>query len=191
MTSTTSLVYSAIIPPMNSRCCVAVFLLLLVPSGAIGQVANASQAWLGVWKLNPQQSTFDERAPIVARAQTLTIGSTSDALTLAATTTLREGRRVSEAASVNLNGKPTIGPVDVVTVFKAIDLSTFEILVTLTGPASGEVTGVNRFVFSPDGRSLVETKTQTRRTPPSAGQAPPQESEPGTITSVLIFERQE
>jgi hypothetical protein len=177
---------------MNSRCRLGVFLLVLLgPLHAIGQVADVSQVWLGVWKLNPRRSTFDERAPVVAQGQTLTIGATSDALTVTGITTLRDGRRVPEAASVNLNGNPTIGPGGVVTVFKAIDRSTFDIIVTLTGPASGEVTSVNRFVFSPDGRSLVETKTQTRRATVPAGQAAPNGSEPGTMTSVLVFERQE
>ena len=177
---------------MNSRCRLGAFLLVLLgPLHAIGQVAEVSQAWLGVWKLNPQRSTFDERAAVVAQGQTLTIGATSDALTLTATTTLRDGRGVQEAARVNLNGEPTIGPGGVVTVFKAIDRSTFDIIVTLTGPAIGEVTGANRFVFSPDGRSMVETKTQTRRGAVPAGQAVPKGSEAETVTSVLVFERQE
>jgi hypothetical protein len=121
----------------------------------------------------------------------LTIEVTGEALTLAATTILQDGRPVSEAPSLNLDGEPTIGSGGVATVFKAIDRSTFEITMTLTGSASGEVTGVNRFAFSPDGRSLVETKTQSRRTTAATRQAAPQESGQGPVTSVLVFERQE
>lgn len=178
---------------MNSHCRLAgAFLLVLLgPLHAIGQVADVPQAWLGIWKLNPQQSTFDERAPVVAQGQTLTIEATGDALTLTGNTTLRDGRRVLDAARVNLNGEPTIGPGGVVTVFKALDRSTFDIIVTLTSPAIGVATGVNRFVFSPNGRSLVETKTQTRREAVPEGQAVAKGAEAGAVTSVLVFERQE
>jgi hypothetical protein len=173
---------------MNSRNRLgAAFLLVLLWP----QAADVPQAWLGVWKLNPQQSTFDERAPVVVQGQTLTIEATGETLTITGNTTLRDGRRVPEAAKVNLNGEPSIGPGGVVTVFKAIDRSTFDIIVTLTSPAIGEVTGMNRFVFSPDGRSLVETKTQTRREAVPAGQAVPKGADAGPVTSVLVFERQE
>ena len=121
----------------------------------------------------------------------MTIEATGDALTLTGNTTLRDGRHVPEAAKVNLNGEPTIGPGGVVTVFKAIDRWTFDIIVTLTSPAIGDVTGVNRFVFWPDGRSLVETKTQTRRESVPAGQASSKSAEAATVKSVLVFERQE
>ena len=62
---------------------------------------------------------------------------------------------------------------------------------TVKSSAIGEGTGVNRFVFSPDGRSLVETKTQTRREAVPAGQAVAKGAEAGRVTSVLVFERQE
>ena len=178
---------------MSSPCRLGVVLLLILlgPLHAIGQVVEVPRAWLGVWKLNPQQSTFDERAPVVVQGQTLTIEATGDALTLTGNTTLRDGRRVPEVAKMNLNGEPTVGPGGVVTVFKAIDGSTFDIIVTLTSPAIGEARGVNRFVFSPDGRSLVETKTQTLREAVPAGQAGPKGAEAGPVTSVLVFERQE
>jgi hypothetical protein len=179
---------------MNSPCRHGVALLLVLllgPFHVIGQVADVPRAWLGVWKLNPQQSSFDERAPVVVQGQTLTIEASGDALTVTGNTTLRDGRRIPEVVKINLNAEPTMSPGGVVTVFKAIDRSTFDIIVTLTSPAIGEARGVNRFVFSPDGRSLVETKTQTRRAAVPAGQAGPTGAETATVTSVLVFERQE
>jgi hypothetical protein len=170
---------------------VSFLLIVLGPLHANGQVADVPRAWLGVWKLNPQQSTFDERALVVVQGQTLTIEATRDALTLTGETRLRDGRRASEVAKVNLNGEPTIGPGGVVTVFKAIDRSSFDIIITLTNPGIGEATGVNRFAFSPDGRSLVETKTQTRRAGVPSVQGAPTGAEAKTVTSVLVFERQE
>jgi hypothetical protein len=169
---------------------VATLLILLGPLHVIGEVADAPRAWLGIWKLNPQQSTFDEHASVVVQGQTLKIDATPDALTLTGDTILRDGRRVPEVAKVSLNGEPTIGPDGVVTVFKAIDRSSFDIVVTVTNPAIGEATGLNRFVFSPDGQSLVETKTQTRRTAIPSGQGALQGAETGTTTSVLVFARQ-
>ena len=173
-----------------SRFRVTVLLIVLGPWHANGQVAEAHRAWLGVWKLNPQQSTVDDRAPVVVLGQTLTIEATRDALILTGDTTLRDGRRVHEVAKVNLNGEPTIGPGGVVTVFKAIDRSRFDIIITVTNPAIGEATGVNRFVFAPDGSSVVETKTQIRRAAVPSGQDAPTRAEAETVTSVLVFERQ-
>jgi len=170
---------------------VVLLLVLLGPLHAIGQVVDVPRAWLGVWKLNSEQSTFDARASVVVQGQTLTIEAIGDALTLTGDTTLRDGRRVPEVARINLNGEPTIGPGGAVTVFKAIDRSTFDIIVTLTSPAIGEATGVNHFVFSPDGRSLVETKTQTLREAVPAGQGGPKGAEAAPVTSVFVFERQE
>ena len=62
----------------------------------------------------------------------------------------------------------------IVTVFKRTDDISFEIAVTLSD-TNGVAGGVNRFVFSSDGRALVETKTQTLRGT--------------TLTAVLTFER--
>lgn len=180
-----------LVRPMKSpsRFRVTVLLIVLVPVHANGQVADVHRTWLGVWKLNPQQSTFDDRAPAVVQGQILTIEATRDALILTGDTTLRDGRRVHEVAKVSLNGEPTIGPGGVVTVFKAIDRSSFDIIITVTTPAIGDATGANRFVFAPDGRSLVETKTQTRRVA-----LPSSETRTGTeaeTVSVLVFERQQ
>jgi hypothetical protein len=174
-----------------SRFRLTVLLIVLGPLHANGQVEDVHRAWLGVWKLNPQQSTFDDRAPVVVQGQTLTIEATRDALILTGDTTLRDGRRVHEVAKVSLNGEPTIGPGGVVTVFKAIDRSSFDIIMTGTNPAVGEATGANRFVFALDGRSLVETKTQTRRAAVPSGQDAPTGAEAETVTSVLVFERQQ
>jgi hypothetical protein len=93
----------------------------------------------------------------------LKIAATDESVIVTGDTTLRDGRRLSETAEVKRNGAPTAGPGGTVAVFKAIDRASFEIVVTVKSSAIGEGTGVNRFVFSPDGRSLVETKIQTRR----------------------------
>jgi len=168
---------------------VGILLSMLTCSPAAGQVAGVPRAWLGVWKMNLQRSTFDERAPVVVQEQALTIEATSEALILTAETTLRDGRRVSEAANLAPNGEATIGPGGVATVFKATDSSSFDVIVSLTSPAAGELMGLNRFVFSADGRSLVETKTQTRRESLAGGQGLPPAAD--TVRFVLVFERQE
>ena len=171
---------------------VAALLALLGDSSAVAQDVDVQQAWLGIWKLNPQRSTFAEGAPVVVRGQVLKIAATDESVIVTGDTTLRDGRRLSETAEVKRNGAPSAGPGGTVAVFKALDRDSFEIVVTVKSSAIGEGTGVNRFVFSPDGRSLVETKTQTRRPEAvPAGQAVAKAAEGGTVTSVLVFERQE
>ena len=176
---------------MNPQNCLAVaaLLALLGGSSAVAQGADVQPAWLGVWKLNPQRSTFDERALVVPQGQVLKIEATDEHVIVTGDTTLRDGRRVAEMAQVKRNGEPTMGPGGTVAVFKALDRASFEIVVSVQSSAIGEATGVNRFVFSPDGRSLVETKTQTRRGVGTAGRGTLLETEIRPVSSVLVFER--
>ena len=164
--------------------------VLLGSASAGGQIADVPGAWLGVWKLNPQRSTFDTRAPVIVQAQTLKIEATGGTLILKGDTILLDGRRVSEVAQVKLNGETTTGPGGLEAVFKALDRESFEIVVTTKDASLWGATGVNRFVFSSDGRSLVETKTQMRRGT-DAGQGRPSVPDVGAVRTVLIFERQE
>ena len=149
-----------------------VFLLILssLPP-AFGQVAPVPPNWRGVWQLVPSRSTFDSRMPAIL-GQTLTIDADGESLTLTGDTTLPDGRHVPEVTSLRLDGNETTIPGGIEVVFKRIDDVSFEVIVML--PTVGA--GVNRFVFSADGKTLVETKTQTLRG--------------ATSTSVLNFERQ-
>ena len=104
--------------------------------------------------------------------QALKIDSGPETLVLSGDTTLPDGRHVPEVTTLRLDGKETTMPGGFQVVFKGIDDVTFEIIVTLPGVGAG----VNRFVFSSDGKTLVETKTQTLRG--------------SRATSVLTFERQ-
>ena len=104
--------------------------------------------------------------------QTLKIDETSESLVLTADTTLPDGRHVSELTNLRRDGKESTMPGGILVTFKKLDDVSFEVIVRLPGVG----TGVNRFAFSSDGKTLVETKTQTLQG--------------STSTSVLTFERQ-
>lgn len=149
----------------------AVAWILFYGSTASSLVTSVPSAWIGVWKLNLSQSTFGPGTPAIV-GQTLKIDGGPETLVLSGDTTLLDGRHVPEVTTLRLDGKETTMPGGFQIVFKGIDDVTFEIIVTLPGVGAG----VNRFVFSSDGKALVETKTQTVRG--------------STATSVLTFERQ-
>jgi hypothetical protein len=107
---------------MSPQNCLAVAVLLALlgeSSAVVAQDVDVQQAWLGIWTLNPQQSTFGEHAPVVVRGQVLKIAATDESVIVTGDTTLRDGRRLSETAEVKRNGAPTAGPGGTVAVFKA------------------------------------------------------------------------
>jgi hypothetical protein len=109
---------------------------------------------------------------LAVSGQTLKIDETSESLVLTADTTLPDGRHVPEVTSLRRDGKESTMPGGILIAFRKLDDVSFEVIVTLPGVG----TGVNRFAFSADGKTLVETKTQTLQG--------------STSTSVLTFERQ-
>lgn len=146
--------------------------------------------WLGVWKFNSAKSSVDEHSLVMIRDQTLTIGATKTELTVTGDTTLLDGRRLAETSSVQLNGKDTVVTTDIVASFKRTDDGGFEITVTARTPA-GKGIGVNHFVFSPDGKTLTETKTQTLKATVPEGNDPEKAPVIRTSRSILVFEKQE
>ncbi|MBP6823686.1 MAG: hypothetical protein KA368_19205 [Acidobacteria bacterium] len=172
------------------KCTGNIFWLSLVICLAGAQTDIVPNTWLGVWKLNAAKSSFDERALVTITDQTLMLSATQKELTVTGDTTLPDGRRLAETSRVQLNGKETVVATDIVASFKRIDDRGFEITVTAHTPV-GKGIGVNHFVFSPDGKTLTETKTQTLKAAVSEGSDPEKAAVIRTSKSVLVFEKQE
>lgn len=171
--------------------CTGIFLGLLLSVGlAVAQEKSVPDIWLGVWKLNLAKSKFDERAPFTVSGQTLTITATQKELTLTGETTLSDGRHFSEVSKVPLDGKEVSIAKDITAIFKRVDDRAFEITVT-ANTAVGKGIGVNHFVFSSDGKTLTETKTQTLKPNVSGTDDATKEAQVKTTSSVLFFQKQE
>jgi hypothetical protein len=162
-------------------------LLVCLPSAQNDTVPNT---WLGVWKLNAAKSSFDERALVKITDQTLTLSATQKELTIKGDTTLPDGRRLAETSKVQLDGRETVVAPNVIASFKRIDDRSFELTITARTPAGNGI-GVNRFVFSPDGKTLTETKTQTLKAAVPEGSDPEKAAVIRTSKFVLVFEKQE
>ena len=166
-----------------------IFWLSLFVCLASAQNDTVPNTWLGVWKLNAAKSSFDERTLVKITDQTLTISATQKELTIMGDTTLPDGRRVAETSKVQLDGTETVVAANVIASFKRIDDRSFELTITARIPA-GIGIGVNRFVFSSDGKTLTETKTQTLRAAVPKGNDPEKAAVIRTSKSVLVFEKQ-
>ena len=173
----------------SMKCIGIIFWLSLLVCVASAQNDILPNTWLGVWKLNAAKSSFDERTLVKITDQTLTISATQKELTIMGDTTLPDGRRVPETSKVQLDGRETVVATNIVASFKRIDDRSFELTVTGRIPA-GIGIGVNRFVFSPDGKTLTETKTQTLKAAVPEGSDPEKAAVIRTSKSVLVFEKQ-
>ena len=176
------------------RCCGGLLGILVALSvQAFGLEGPYSQTWNGTWSLDVEKSTF---GPILfpgvppkmtVVAQKMKIERADGNIRLSGETTVSlSGRTVTskDDTSLSLNGNAAaVGPARLT--FRPIDAAAFEILTTVI-LRDTEYREVSRFVFSKDGRSLTETKTQAERPRSSndgKGKAEPTKSS----SSVLIF----
>jgi hypothetical protein len=158
------------------------------------QTGPAPARWNGFWTLNVQKSTFGEilvpGAPVDLKIirQTIRIEQTATDIRLSGDTVMSDGSGSQWAHDDNrlkVDGTATvIGPVSLS--FRRIDDFTFEIIsaIDIPGHHLGEV---SRFVFSPDDRSLTETKTQTEREVIAEGADKSSGAVTKTTKSVLVF----
>jgi hypothetical protein len=135
-------------------------------SAVFAQPAAVPAKWLGSWTLDVGRSSFGEViAPGVPAglkfvSQTLTLSQTGGAITFSADSVLSDSSRPQhEENSVKLDGTETVVCPAALS-FKRVDDSTFEILGKADFGGS-RLDDTSEFVFSPDGKTLTETKTQT------------------------------
>jgi hypothetical protein len=163
---------------------IAICALALAGGAALGQTATVPSNWIGTWKLNAQKSTFGTilipgaPAGFAVVSQTLKIQPIAHDIRISGDTVYSDSSGSHSGHDDNrlsLDGKQTVaGPVSLS--FRRIDNSEFDIISSFPA-GNGNMGEVCRFVFSPDGATLTETKTQT------AGAAPK------TSRFVLVFSK--
>jgi len=136
----------------------------------LSQTGPVPARWTGAWVLNIQKSTFGEilipGVPVDLKIirQTVGIEQTATDIRISGDTVVSDGSGSHSAHEDNrlkFDGTAAIiGPASLS--FRRIDDFAFDILSALNIP-DHNLSEVSRFVFSPDGRSLTETKTQTER----------------------------
>jgi hypothetical protein len=136
----------------------------------LGQTVSVPAKWIGTWELNVSKSTFGKilvpGAPpdLAIVSQRLRIEQSDQAIRLSGDTVMSDSggpHSGHDDTALSLDGRETVlGPFSLS--FRPIDGSTFEVTSKVNIPGSN-VGEVSRFSFSPDGRTLTETKTQTER----------------------------
>jgi hypothetical protein len=173
---------------------VRICLLGVVTFAVFSQTGPASARWTGAWALNVQNSTFGEilfpgaLVDLKITRQTIRIEPAATDIRLSGDTVFSDVNGSHSAHDDNrfkLDGTATvIGPASLS--FRRIDDFTFDIITTLD-IADHNVGEVSRFVFSPDGRSLTETKTQTEREAVAEGSEKSSGAVIKTSKFVLVF----
>lgn len=162
---------------------------------AFSQAATVPAKWIGTWTLDLKKSTL---APIwgpglpegvTPVSQTLKIEETSGQIKLSGDTVLTGLQPVHDETSLNLDGKQTVIGYGESVSFRKIDDSTFDIIAKVNSKDTGNHVGENRFVFSPDGKTLTETKTHTEREVVPDGADQTKSPLIKTSTSVLVFSK--
>ena len=156
----------------TARICVFAFVCL----AALSQTPPVPASWPGTWELNVQKSTFGEvllpgvPAGFKIVSETLTFEPSATDIRLSGDVVFlvgSESHSTHEDNRVKLDGTATvIGPLSLS--FRRIDNSTFDIISAINIPGRN-IGQVSRFVFSSDGRTMTETKTQTQREPVPEG----------------------
>jgi hypothetical protein len=149
-----------------------------------------------VWTLEIQKSSFGEilipgaPAGLKITRQTIRIEEDAGEIRLSGDTVMSDSSGSHSAHDANrlkLDGTPTVvGPVSLS--FRRVDDFTFDIITTL-GIPDHNLGEVSHFVFSPDGSSMTETKTQTERRGVAEGTDRSSGSVIKTSKFVLVFAR--
>jgi hypothetical protein len=177
------------------RCRRALAIFLALSYLAFGQPAPFSEKWTGTWNLDIGKSTFGlilfpgVPADMTIVRQTLRIERAGEKIRLSGETDVRlSGNTITsqDDTSLSLDGTETsVGPAALA--FRRADSSAFEILSKLK-VNDREYQEVSRFVFSPDGKTLTETKTQTEKSDRAGNKA--KDEIVRSSTTVLVFARQ-
>jgi hypothetical protein len=172
------------------------FLTVAASSLALGQSSAVPANWIGTWILNLQESKI---GPIVGSgvpaggvtvtSQTLQIAATAGHLKVTGDTVTTELGTTHEEFDVDLEHPDSTLPEGPKISFTRSGDTAFAIVLTVNNKTLGNQVGVNRFLFSGDGRKLIETKTHTEREPTPEGMDPAESRVIRTSTSILMFDR--
>jgi hypothetical protein len=170
--------------------------LILAAGSYLFSEVTVPERWIGKWILSPQESKIGALWALGAKSltivsQTLEITTTADRMKVAGDTLTTEHGSIHDQSEVNLNnGQIAIPAVPGLSMkFKRIDDNAFDIVVGMNSASLGNHIGVNHFVFSPDGKTLTETKTHTEREAAPEGKDQTEGAIIRTSTSTLVFHR--
>jgi len=170
-------------------------LVLVSALAAFSQAATVPTKWIGTWTADLKKSTLgpiwgpglpEGIAPV---SQTLRIEEAFGQLKLSGETVLSGLQPVHDETSLSLDGKETVIGYGASVLFRKIDDSTFDIIVKANSKDTGNHVGENHFVFSPDGKTLTETKTHTEREVAPNGSDQTKSPLIKTSTSVLVYNK--
>jgi len=179
------------------RCRRTLAVLLGLSYQAFGQPGPFSERWIGTWSLDIGKSTFGSilipgvPADMTIVRQTLRVERAGEKIRLSGETAVRlSGNTITsqDDTALSLDGREyNVGPAALA--FRPVDSSAFEILSRLK-VNDKEYQEVSRFVFSLDGKTLTETKTQTERSDaPGRGDKGKKDEAVRTSITILIFSR--
>src|SRR5579864_3695167 len=129
---------------------------------AFSQAATLPSKWIGTWTLDLKKSTIgpiwgpglpEGVAPV---SQTLKIEEMFGQMKLSGDTVLTGFPPIHDETNLNPDGKETVIGRGASVLFRKLDDSTFDIIVKANSKDTGNHMGENRFVFSPDGKTLIE-----------------------------------
>jgi hypothetical protein len=162
----------------------------------VGQTVSVPAKWIGTWELNVSESTLGKilvpGAPpeLAIVGQRLRIEQSGQAIRLSGDTVISDSggaHSLHEDTALSLDGSETVlGPFSLS--FRPIDSSNFEVTSKVNIPGSN-VGELSRFSFSPDGGTLTETKTQTKREAVPAGADTAAGAVIKTSKFVLVFSK--
>lgn len=134
------------------------------------QTAAIPAKWVATWTLDVKKSTFGEiifpgvPPGFAIVSQTLKLAQAAGKMKVSGDTVMSDGAESfsgHDDVSLSLDGAATVlGPVSLS--FKRIDGSSFDIVSKLD-VKDRNLGEVSHFVFSSDGKTLTETKTQTEK----------------------------
>jgi hypothetical protein len=163
---------------------------LAVVCNLFGQ--TSPKTWIGTWKLNLEKSdigVFAALGPTVKIVnQTLKVEEKDGKVRFIGDTVLSDGSSSHDELNIDLDGKETVLADGTTISSKRVDGNAFDIVVKIASKVANGV-GVNHFEFSADGRTLIETKVQTKRGVVPEGTDPAKGVLIGTSTSVLVFDK--
>jgi hypothetical protein len=159
-----------------------------------GQSGTLPENWVGVWRLDVAKSTFGNSlfpgAPngLTIISQTLHIEQIEKDIRLSGETVMTGAPGPAhDDIRLSLDGRPTAAG-GMAFFFKRDNDSGFDVISTVS-LRTGDIEEVSRFAYSPEGKTLTETKTQTQK--PASPVDATKTSGPLTRSSkfILVFSR--
>ena len=169
-------------------------IVVLATACVMSGQSPARPKWVGSWILDAEKSTLGPfLAPVAPEGlrvigQTIKIEQTAKEIKIVGDTVMSNRSSYHDDTSLSLDGAETVVAPGFTLSFRRIDDSAFDIIGKATARNSTIAT-VSHFVFSSDGRTLTETKNQSKREVVPDGDTRATGAVIGTSSSVLVFNK--